>query len=198
MTHTQTGMSLSPQTAKRLRSATRPACASCLRQAISRSLTRRLDKEGQAMPSDDLSDVFAGLDRIERLAVQGAAAGLDTEASQTQGELLTRAQAVIRGVTGATFAGIAVYVVGAGVTSSGIVQAAIGGVTDHNPDHVEVNTIDAGGPDELAVVATDFTDYQRKLEEDEAGRRAFIAPGVDGKALAFAAAAAEGVRGVLA
>lgn len=146
--------------------------------------------------SDDFSQVYAALDRLPELVAQGAAAGLDSVAPTVQAGLLSAARGKIRGQTNATFAGIVVYVAGAGVESSGIVSEAIASVRDRNPRHVSVESIQGGGDEEIAVVGTVFTDYQELLETGMAGDKGFLGE-MDGYASQLTEAAARGIAGML-
>lgn len=147
--------------------------------------------------SDDFSQPLAFLDRLPELAAQGAAAGLDGAALGVQAELLSTARSKIKGYTGATFAGLVVYVTGAGVDSSSVFQAAVEAVRDHNPAHVSVESISLeGGPNDVHIVATVPTDYQALLERGVAGDKGFLTE-LDGHATALQDAAARGIEEML-
>ena len=146
--------------------------------------------------SSDFSQVFTALDHLPELVAQGAAAGLDEVAPAVQASLLAAARAKIRGQTGATFAGVVVYVGGAGVESTGVFQQAVAAVRDRNPAHVQVESIEGGGPDELVVVGTVPTDYQEGLETGLAGDKGFLGE-MDGSSAQLLAGAARGIAGVL-
>lgn len=141
-----------------------------------------------------LDEVFGWLDGLKAKAQQGAAAGLDNAAPGVEGVLLAAARAKIQGQTGATFAGIVVYVTGAGIDSSSVFQAAVEAVQDRNPAHVFVTGINEGGPDDIVVVATVPTDYQELLET-RIGKGFLDA--LDGEAGTLQDAAARGIADLL-
>jgi hypothetical protein len=147
--------------------------------------------------SDDFSQPFAFLDRLPALAQQGAVAGLDGAAGGVQDALLDVARSKIAGQTKATFAGLVVYVTGAGVDGSALFSAAVEAVRDRNPAHVSVEAISLeGGPNDIHVVATVPTDYQILLENGVAGDKGFLGE-LDGQAATLQDAAARGIEEML-
>ena len=141
--------------------------------------------------------IFQSLGRMGQLAIQGAAAGLDDGAAALERTAQARARAVIRGQTGATFAGIVAYVTGEGISASGRLSEAVEAVRDHNPAHVELSQVGSLGAHELAVVLTVPTDYQRLLETGVAGDKGFLGPSLDAEADNLTRAAAAGIARVL-
>ena len=144
------------------------------------------------MPSSTLDSGLAGL--RERV-YQGAAAGLDDAAQAMQAT--AQATTAYHGVTGATRAGTVAFVVGAGVESGGVFNEAVAAVRDANPDHVDTSGGGTIGDNELAIVLTVPTDYQVKLEIENAGARAFLGDALNAHAPEATAAAARGIAGVL-
>jgi hypothetical protein len=93
--------------------------------------------------------------------------------------------------TGATRAGYRAYVVGAGDSGAETLADAVAAVDDKNPGHA----VTAGGQlsqGNLGVVMTCPTDYQEKLEKEEAGKRAVLGPTMDAYRDELTARAARG------
>lgn len=113
----------------------------------------------------------AWAERVEQLAAAGLVDGMAI--AEAEG----KATDAYVGVTGATRASTTGYVPGTNDEhASGGVQA----VVEHNPLHLDVQ--DAGAPPDgvLRGVLTAFTDYQIKLERDNAGQRSWIPDAIYG------------------
>jgi hypothetical protein len=130
---------------------------------------------------------------MRELVIQGAAEGLGTGAQAMQQDAQTTA--LYQGVTGATRAGTVAYV--AGVEGSDGFEEAVANVRELNPDHVLAQTVEALGPDELAVVLTVPTDYIADLITKNAGAQDFLGPTLTAHATRLTAAAARGIVGKL-
>lgn len=145
----------------------------------------------------DFSQPLAFLDRLSALVKAGAAAGLRSATPGVHAALLAVAHSKIAGQTGATFAGLVVYVAGEGVADDGAFDAAVAAVAGLNPRHVAVESIDpGGGPHDIHVIATVPTDYQNLLETLLAAEKGFLTE-LDGHAGALGDAAARGIAEVL-
>lgn len=137
--------------------------------------------------------LIRGLDRFAKLALDGAAHGLDTECALIRDEL--QATGAHGDQTGATRAGYDARRVGRGEDGSASHARAVAAAESLNPGQTASSavTIDAG----LGAIIDDQMAYGPDRETRNAGEKASIGPlvGVFGRSLT--AAAAEGSRRAL-
>lgn len=147
------------------------------------------------------TDLFARLDElVERHIPAQAEKGLQKQAAIAQSEM--KATSAHGDITGATRDSYRAFVIGgshtgASESASGYAaaQAAIAGaVVSHGGAALSQDSGVHLGPDERGVILTSYTDYQDKLETDNAGAKAVLTPTLQANALAFTqAAASEGL-----
>ena len=133
-----------------------------------------------------------GLKRLKQRALDGAASGLETGAG--------RAESAMKGTTahgddtGATRAGYSARVVGNGRTGASEHAAALAAAEALNPGKTATASVSIDG---IGVILDSPTTYQVHLERERAGQHAVLGPTLQGNALQFTAAAAEGSRKAL-
>jgi hypothetical protein len=143
--------------------------------------------------SIDVSGALRGLDAFVehqeakiRRGLRGAAQDAQTVMQQTTAH---------GDITGATRAGYRAYVVGGGLVDQAValqaINSAIAAVEALNPGHSSTSE-DTIGADSWGVVLTCPTDYQEKLETENAGEKAVLAPTFAAFQDEFTARAAEG------
>lgn len=138
--------------------------------------------------SIDLSDIFAGLAAFERKVLDGAAQGL---AGAAAGITLDMRHTTAHGdVTGATRANYTAYQVGRGRDGSAELQYAISAVEALNPGHTAIEPVQIDA--EIGVILTSATDYQDKLETENAGQKAVLGPTLASSLDRLTRAAADG------
>jgi hypothetical protein len=148
----------------------------------------------------DDTALLAGLDKLmahieaqveKGLAAQAHAAQADMEATSAHGD-----------ITGATRASYRAFVIGGahdGSTEAGsgyaAAQSAIASaITTHGGQALSQDSGIHLGPDERGVLLTSYTDYQDRLEIDNAGQKAVLGPTLQQHAQAFTqAVASEGL-----
>lgn len=134
------------------------------------------------------SDIAAGLDRLQRTAIEAARRGLQTGAAELTGAM--QATTAHGDDTGATRASYVAYEESQG----GAFGTALSAASALNPGHTASESVGGGGEDVIAVVATSATDYQRDLET---GDLATIGPLFDQYAGKIATAAFDAVKNAL-
>jgi hypothetical protein len=143
--------------------------------------------------STDISDVLRGLDAWVEFQEAKIRRGLSNAAADAQSTM--HQTTAHRDVTGATRAGYTAYVIGPTlVDQAGALQAinsAVAAVEAKNPGHSATAGLPIGD-ESFGVVLTCPTDYQEKLETENAGEKAVLAPTFAAFADEFTARAAEG------
>ena len=143
------------------------------------------------MPND-LKPLLDGLDRLKRVSLQGHLDGLKGAAA---GVTLDMRQSPAHGdVTGASHANYAAYAVGLGETGTTEFNRAVRAVETLNPGHSARSSVAVKG---IGVVITSATDYQDKLETENAGQKAVLTPTVQASGTRFTQAAASGSKRAL-
>lgn len=100
-------------------------------------------------------------------------------------------------VTSASHTNYAAYVVGDGETGEEVTDSQVAVVEALNPGHSSTGPLEV--PDgAIGAVLSSATDYQRKLETENAAQRAVLGPTIQGSAEDFTRYAAEGSRRALA
>jgi hypothetical protein len=133
----------------------------------------------------DDSGLYAGLEQLLALTVAGLEAGLAQAANVA--EALMHDTHAHGDITGATRASYRVYLIGgehtgAAEAASGYAaaEAAISAAEAAGRSHGgQALSQDAGvavGPSERGLIYTSFTDYQDRLEIDNAGQKAVLGP----------------------
>jgi len=136
------------------------------------------------------TELIAGLKRAVNVALDGARDGLKGAAA---GVTLDMRQTRAHGdVTSATRANYTAYVVGRGADGSTELGRAVASVQTLNPGHVATGSITING--ELGVIITSATDYQEKLEVENAGAKAVLGPTTAASGTRFTRAAASGSK----
>ena len=144
------------------------------------------------MPND-LKPLLDGLDRIKRVSLQGHLDGLKGAAA---GVTLDMRQTSAHGdVTSATRASYSSYAVGLGETGSQYVARGVASVEAFNPGHSATAPVTIGTP--LGAIVTSFTDYQNKLELENAGAKAVLGPTIQVSGTRFTRAAAAASKRAL-
>ena len=144
------------------------------------------------MPND-LKPLLDGLDRIKRVSLQGHLDGLKGAAA---GVTLDMRQSPAHGdVTGASHANYTAYAVGLGETGSQYVARGVAAVEALNPGHSATAPVSIGAP--LGAIVTSFTDYQDKLETENAGQKAVLTPTMQASGTRFTQAAAAASKRAL-
>lgn len=148
----------------------------------------------------DDRDLLARLDELMRRIPQGAEDGLAAFAPSAQAQL--QATTAHGDVTGATRASYRVFLVGG--VHTGAAEAASG--YEAAKAQIEAYPKRAGGealsqavdvalgPDERGLIYTAYTDYQDKLETENAGQKATLGPTLQATAQDATRAAADGIR----
>lgn len=133
-----------------------------------------------------------GLRRTLAVGMEGAARGLERLAAVL--ETAMQNDPAHGNVTGATHANYGAKVYGAGrdPSTSTDSQAAI--VEALNPGHSATEPITLDG---IGMILDSATDYQRKLETEDAGRKAVLGPTLRGSVDDFTRYVAEGSREAL-
>lgn len=85
----------------------------------------------------------------------------------------TKAHGDVTGATRASYYALTATADDDGGDISGPARAA---ANEKNPGHASSETIPSPGPDAIKVVITSGTDYQNKLEEENAGKKAVVGP----------------------
>lgn len=140
-----------------------------------------------------MKELIAGLDRMRNAALDGARDGMKGPAAGVTFDM--RDSPAHGDQTGASHANYAAYVVGRGETGALAVAASITAVETLNPGHVARGHVSI--ETELGVVITSFTDYQDKLETENAGAKAVLTPTVAQSGARFTRAAANGSKKAL-
>lgn len=141
------------------------------------------------MPAGDgWAEIFANLEALADLSPTAAASGLRKGASRI--EAAARASTAYQNRTGATREGTVAYVVGGGVDDSGVMSDAEGLVEDKNPGEVESSSADGPDVDEVMVILTVPTTYDKHLEE----RAAHLAPALTQEQARLLLASADGLK----
>lgn len=141
----------------------------------------------------DLRDILAKLEAFEQKSLDGAVAGL---AAAAAGITLDMRQTTAHGdVTSATRANYTAYAVGRGRDGSTELQRAISAVETLNPGHVETASVALGS--DIGVILTSATDYQSKLETENAGQKAVLGPTLSVSTDRLTRAAAAGAERAL-
>lgn len=145
------------------------------------------------MAALDTRKVLAGLDAFQRLALDGAGAGLDRACGAVTDTM--RATQAHGNQTLATRTSYNARRVGRGETGAAIHAASVAAVEELNPQHVGTApvTVDTA----LGVIIDSATDYQSKLETEHAGQKAVLGPTLQASASALTAAAAAGSKAAL-
>jgi hypothetical protein len=139
-----------------------------------------------------IHDLIRGLDRMRDVALDGAAQGLDPEADRITGEMQ---QSPAHGdVTGATHASYNARRVGRGATGAAAHAAAVAAVEGLNPGHAASAGVTVAG---IGVIIDSATDYQERLETENAGDKAVLGPTIGAEGLSLTAAAAAGSKKAL-
>jgi hypothetical protein len=121
----------------------------------------------------DISDVIARLDALEeRWAAPRIVAGLGGVAQDAEASM--EATTAHGDVTGATRAGYRAYVVTPDDSGLAVIGGALAAVESRNPGHGALGGGTLAG--QYGVVYTCPTDYQEKLETENAGQRAVLGP----------------------
>jgi hypothetical protein len=141
----------------------------------------------------DVSDALRGLEAFVELQEAKIRRGLRAAAADAQSAMQ---QTSAHGdVTGATRAGYRAYVVGGSLVDQAValqaINSAVAAVEAKNPGH-SATSDDTIGADSWGVVLTCPTDYQEKLETENAGEKAVLAPTFAAFQDEFTARAAEG------
>ncbi len=144
------------------------------------------------------TDLLSRLDElVTRHIPAQAEKGLAKQAGVAQGEM--QGTSAHGDITGATRASYRAFVVGgshtgAAESASGL-DAAIAAIANATTDHGgRPASMDSGivlGPDERGVLLTSYTDYQDRLEIDDAGAKAVLTPTLQQNAQAFTQAVAD-------
>jgi hypothetical protein len=145
------------------------------------------------MPSNDLTPLLQGLERMKARALDGALAGLKGAAAGVTLDM--RSDPAHGDVTGATHANYTAFAVGRGADGSAEMAHAVAAVAALNPGHVATNSVTINA--ELGVIVTSVTDYQEKLETENAGQKAVLTPTIAASGTRFTQAAASGSKRAL-
>lgn len=149
----------------------------------------------------DDSGLLAGLARLERASSAAILSGLQDGADAGQAEMqATRAHG---DQSSATRASYTAYVIGGGRTGASeaaagyaAAQAALAGFQGHAGKALSQNSGVVLGPNERGILYTSFTDYQDKLETENAAEKAVIGPTVISQANENTARVARRLRSV--
>lgn len=137
----------------------------------------------------DVSSALAGLDAFAERCMAQARAGLTAVAGEAETAMHNTTAHGDR--TGATRAGYRAYVVGMGASGSAVIGEAVAQVEAKNPGHSATSTGTIGAQS-FAIILTCPTDYQEKLETQQAGEKAVLTPTFAAFVDEFTARAAEG------
>jgi hypothetical protein len=140
------------------------------------------------MSATDIRDILARLDAYEAFVLARIQRGIAAVAAE--------AEAAMHGtlahgdVTGATRAGYRAIVVGPGQSGAATIAEAAAAVEALNPGHSATAHGRLDG--DIGVVFTCPTDYQRNLEEEQAGLKGVLGPTLDAYRDELTARAAKG------
>lgn len=145
----------------------------------------------------DDTNLIAGLDRLLATIAERTERGLAKQASVAQGEM--QATSAHGDITGATRDSYRAFVVGgtqtgASESASGYAaaQAAIAGaIVSHGGHALSQDSGVSLTQDQRGVLLTSYTDYQDKLETENAGQKAVLAPTLQQNASLFTKAVAD-------
>jgi hypothetical protein len=145
----------------------------------------------------DDTGLLAGLDKLLLHIPAQAEKGLQKQASIAQAEM--EATTAHGDITGATRDSYRAFVIGGSHTGASeaasgyaAARAAIGNaITTHGGQALSQDSGVVLGPDERGVLMTSYTDYQDKLEIDNAGQKAVLAPTLQRNATAYTQAVAR-------
>lgn len=149
----------------------------------------------------DDSALLAGLVRMRQVQSTAILSGLQDGADAGQAEMqATRAHG---DQSSATRASYTAYVIGGGKNGSAeaaegyaAAQAALAGFTGHEGKALSQASGVVLRTGELGILYTSFTDYQDKLEQENAGEKAVIGPTVISQANENTARVARALRSV--
>lgn len=144
----------------------------------------------------DIQPLLDGLTRFRTVALRGAFKGLGKMAIIYSNTM--ESDPAHGNVTGATHANYAAIPVAAilGETGASTVQRQVAVVEALNPGTSDTEPLTL--PDTtLAVILSSATDYQYKLETENAGQKAVLGPTIAGAGDDFTRAAAEGSKDAL-
>lgn len=139
-----------------------------------------------------IQNLVQGLQRFHDLSLDGMAAGLDTDAERITDAM--QATSAHGDQTGATRANYNARRVGRGQTGAAAHAASVAAVEGLNPGHAASAPVSVEG---IGVIIDSATDYQEKLETENAGDRAVLGPTITAESLALTAAAAAGSKKAL-
>lgn len=133
--------------------------------------------------------VFAGLDALKENSLLGGARGLDDLAVSITSDM--KATTAHGDITGATRASYVAYRVGLGKDGTPALDSvdAVGAL---NPGHAALGTAHIDGA--LGLIIMSGTDYQVKLETEQAGLKAVLTPTFLAYYLAITQAFAQGAK----
>lgn len=144
----------------------------------------------------DIQPLLDGLTRFRTVALRGALKGLGPMAiiySNAMGD--DPAHGNVTGATHANYAAIPVYAA-FGETGASTLQSQVSVVESLNPGTSDTEPLTL--PDSvIAVILSSATDYQYKLETENAGQKAVLGPTIAGAGDDFTRAAAEGSKAAL-
>lgn len=134
-----------------------------------------------------IQTLIDNLDTFRDLSYAGIRRGLHRMAPQIETSLV---ETTAHGdITGATRASYSARVVGFGETGAARFGQAVAAVETLNPGHVATEPISMAGP---GIVLDTPTDYQHKLETENAGAKATLGPTLGAFANLITAAVAAG------
>jgi hypothetical protein len=139
----------------------------------------------------DISQALAGLDRLKKLALDGAVAGLQGVAGPAAERL--RQDAPHGDVTGATRASYSAYVVAPGVDGGPAIRRGLAEAEARNPGYGQEYSAGAIGED-VVLVTTAFTSYFADLINRNAGEADQLSLDMINQSPTYTQAAADGIR----
>lgn len=123
----------------------------------------------------DDSELLAGLDRLMIAIPTRAEAGLQESADIMQDAM--QDTSAHGDVTGATRASYRAFVIGGAHTGASESASGLAAALANNPAHaLSQDSGVALGADQRGILLTSYTDYQEKLETENAGEKAVIGP----------------------
>ena len=143
--------------------------------------------------SSPLANLLTGLSQLHTVMLDGARDGLAVGCAPIEDAM--RVDAAHGDVTGATHAAYVAFVVGRGETGADAMHESASAVARLNPGHVATSSVHIDA--ELGAILTVATDYQEKLETENAGEKAVLGPTLARTARDLTAAAAAGSRKAL-
>lgn len=143
--------------------------------------------------ANDIESLIANLTKLRDVALDGAKRGLEGSAAGITLDM--RNDPAHGDQTGATHANYTAYAVGRGADGSAELSHAVAAVGALNPGHIATASVDISA--ELGVILTSATDYQYKLETENAGEKAVLGPTIGVSALRLTQAAAAESKRVL-